>query len=399
MGRCGGFRWNSWVWIVPALLLALPDVSGASCACIGAKSPVIELERASAVFSGLVIDQFPMLPCAPSDTTVSSLLVERVWKGDLADTVRVSTTGLCAYRFTIGTRYLVYARSDDSTLFTSICYRTAPVASAGDDIDSLPAPTRTATWSSLPQFSVRALTEQLRSGDSAERHRAARTLAQIGEDLRIYGVRGLLDLIRTSRSDDERAATDALRRINDPSGLGHGGPHREVALLALLASEWPDTCVRNTSMRALGNIGPEARWSIPYLISALSDHDAGVRATAAEALARVGQGDSATAHALIATLADPVPEVRSSVAVSIAQVRAEPERSVAGLIARLDDDDGRVRKLVIWALGEFRGDANVAVPALLLLLEHEIDDDTRLQVESALIDIDPDRFAAPRGDR
>jgi len=70
--------------------------------------------------------------------------VDRVWKGKEEKEIVVRTgtnDGICGYKFTKGTSYLVYAaettRDDVKYLATNICTRTAALADAKEDLREL----------------------------------------------------------------------------------------------------------------------------------------------------------------------------------------------------------------------------------------------------------------------
>jgi hypothetical protein len=64
--------------------------------------------------------------------------VEQFWKpGSLPDDVEVRTSAFgeaCGYRFEVGRRYLVYARTEEGVIRTDICTRTKPAESARDEL-------------------------------------------------------------------------------------------------------------------------------------------------------------------------------------------------------------------------------------------------------------------------
>jgi len=106
-------------------------------------SPSEGLSSSLAVFTGEVTS------IAPNDATKFgglevTLRVKEVWKGTLAEEVKVHTaaTGAaCGYTFVKGTTYLVYAVSDDADpMRVSLCSRTAPVDNAKEDLDFLGKP-------------------------------------------------------------------------------------------------------------------------------------------------------------------------------------------------------------------------------------------------------------------
>ncbi len=70
----------------------------------------------------------------------NTVLLKRVFKGDVSDTVIVFTPldeAACAYTFTVGKAYLIYADVRDGAFCTSICSATKPLANAGADLKLL----------------------------------------------------------------------------------------------------------------------------------------------------------------------------------------------------------------------------------------------------------------------
>jgi len=76
-----------------------------------------------------------------------TLKVEKVWKGEPKEIIKVHTAGstaACGYPFKKGETYLVYAVSDEADpIRVSLCSRTAPVGRAKEDLDSLGKPAHT----------------------------------------------------------------------------------------------------------------------------------------------------------------------------------------------------------------------------------------------------------------
>lgn len=67
------------------------------------------------------------------------LRVSRVWKGDIAEEVTVFEPANSAEspNYQVGVRYLVFAGMRDGRLFTGMCSRTRPAASAQRDLRQL----------------------------------------------------------------------------------------------------------------------------------------------------------------------------------------------------------------------------------------------------------------------
>jgi len=109
----------------------------------GAPLPTdLELVEQPFLFEGTLVTQVPIPRGLPEPvhgspaTSVATFRVEHVWRGTMfSSIIRVYTSyigGGCGYAFEPNTCYLVFARvRDDGLLFTDICGRTAPYASAG----------------------------------------------------------------------------------------------------------------------------------------------------------------------------------------------------------------------------------------------------------------------------
>ena len=108
-------------------------------------SPQEGLSSSHAVFSGEVtaIEKNESTPFGGLEVTIR---VKEVWKGEMTEEVRVHTAGssaACGYSFAKGTKYLVYATSDDADpLRVSLCSRTAPLDDAKEDLDFLGKPVK-----------------------------------------------------------------------------------------------------------------------------------------------------------------------------------------------------------------------------------------------------------------
>jgi hypothetical protein len=107
-----------------------------SCTCSGKRSPVAELEVATAVFAGRVRE---VTPSGREKKVVFE--VETAWKGVSKSIAVVSTPsegGVCGNNFVLNEKYLVYAFGT-SDLETDICTRTGRLSDAHEDLSSLGA--------------------------------------------------------------------------------------------------------------------------------------------------------------------------------------------------------------------------------------------------------------------
>ncbi|MGH9923078.1 MAG: hypothetical protein ACRD38_10030, partial [Nitrososphaerales archaeon] len=106
---------------ISGLLFAIGNNDSASaCECALPVTPVEELERSAAVFSGRVID----ISEDQSKNTYEARFevqfdVERSWKGVFDKTAVVFTaldSNFCGYEFEWGEKYLVYAYASNGSL-------------------------------------------------------------------------------------------------------------------------------------------------------------------------------------------------------------------------------------------------------------------------------------------
>ncbi len=130
--------------IAGSLLLINNKDSAFACSCAPPLTPLEELDRSAAVFSGKVAN-------IKEDSSRSAyevrFFVERSWKGDFADrdfapSVTVFTaldSAACGYAFEEDEKYLVYAYRSGESLDTNICSRTQPLGNAQEDLNALGA--------------------------------------------------------------------------------------------------------------------------------------------------------------------------------------------------------------------------------------------------------------------
>ncbi len=108
-------------------------------------TPAEGLSSSYAVFTGEVTNIEPNTATKFGGIEIT-LRVNKVWKGEIGAQVQVRTAGssaACGYSFMKGESYLVYADRDEADpMRVSLCSRTAPVASARDDLDFLGKPSK-----------------------------------------------------------------------------------------------------------------------------------------------------------------------------------------------------------------------------------------------------------------
>lgn len=130
-------------------------------------------------------------------------------------------------------------------------------------------------------------------------------------------------------------------------------------LIRNLRSPAPDARAR--SARALGRLGWLARDSLPLLVAALSDGDAGVREAAAQAVGQMGP--EALPH-LTKMLSHEDKYVRRNAVWAIGKLGPLAKGCVPTLCETLHDPDPRTASGAAQALGNMGADASEAVPPL-----------------------------------
>ncbi|GAA3146410.1 hypothetical protein GCM10010466_41800 [Planomonospora alba] len=118
------------------LAVAVAAAPGTACACSCAVlTPAEQPERATAVFTGTAVGarQVRGDPSGPPSPIVHRFRVDHAYKGDVTAWAEVASSAdgaACGYRFTVGSRYLVFASDKRSSavggdpgvaLTTSLC--------------------------------------------------------------------------------------------------------------------------------------------------------------------------------------------------------------------------------------------------------------------------------------
>lgn len=109
--------------------------TGYACKCVEPKSPIQELGKSSAVFSGKVMDQLEK-----GKTQLVLFDVKESWKGLNDSQVIVETdnsSSSCGYEFEDGKEYIVYANETDGRYEVTLCSRTELLSAASEDLDEL----------------------------------------------------------------------------------------------------------------------------------------------------------------------------------------------------------------------------------------------------------------------
>jgi hypothetical protein len=117
-------------WLVPR--------GARACSCMMPPPPEQALADADAVFEARAFGM-----TSDDQRARYSFEVDRVWKGDVAPRVEVSTalhSAMCGRSYRIGTQYVIYARRGPSGELTDmLCSRTRVTSSAAEDLQVLGA--------------------------------------------------------------------------------------------------------------------------------------------------------------------------------------------------------------------------------------------------------------------
>lgn len=129
---CALFVSSSFLWLTNSF----------ACSCAILPTPEEALARSYAVFSGkaMKIEEPPQAIEHSSAPVTITFAVKETWKGNVDRMATVKTarsTASCGYAFLEGAEYLVYAAGDDSLTRVSLCSRTALLAEAEQDLQSL----------------------------------------------------------------------------------------------------------------------------------------------------------------------------------------------------------------------------------------------------------------------
>ena len=140
---------RSWIIAALALLVWSHARESAACGCYSIGPPCQAVWDADAVFAGTVraidVVEERVGHGVRHAQTIVHFDIERLFRNAAAGPVEIVTDDLstCAYRFTRGGRYLVYAwKRDDGRFATGPCSRTRPLADAAEDLrylEALPA--------------------------------------------------------------------------------------------------------------------------------------------------------------------------------------------------------------------------------------------------------------------
>ncbi|MEW6079140.1 MAG: HEAT repeat domain-containing protein [Thermodesulfobacteriota bacterium] len=151
--------------------------------------------------------------------------------------------------------------------------------------------------------------------------------------------------------------------------------------------------IRCGAVRAIGNIGPDARTATPALIRLMNSKDFQVRTEVVKAMEKIGPPEDKAIQETLIQVLNGNPELivfRDG----LAAVLPSNSKQMAYKGTIYGDPDFDVRLAAAEALGNFGPPAVAAVPALLDASLKDIDYDVRRQAVVALCKIQPDGDAA-----
>jgi len=222
--------------------------------------------------------------------------------------------------------------------------------------------------------SVPALTDALRKSDPATRQTLIRLLAHFGpaaspaliqtlrkddsSTVRVYAA-GALAAIRPVAADAVPALIDAMRDPDDNArtavvgALAQLGPEAKAAIGILIVASHRDSeeLVKQTSLRALQNIGRATKASLPGLIDNLKADEGDIRR---ESVIAIGQADVAPGERiplLALALKDGDPNVKMPAVEAAAELVKTNKDAVSLLRIASFDGDKKVRAAALDALG------------------------------------------------
>lgn len=137
LGLAGQVRRICSAGVIAASLWGIPHAAEA-CSCLPPPPPHEALEQSAAVFEGRAA-AIAEVADGPLADRRYELEVLRFWKGELGDTVTITTassSAACGRSYEIGEIYLVYAVQDPESgeLRDYLCSRTRPLRGADEDL-------------------------------------------------------------------------------------------------------------------------------------------------------------------------------------------------------------------------------------------------------------------------
>lgn len=121
------------------LALLLTPARALACSCIAEVPLCQSFWQADVVFAGEVLSFEKLDPKQMFSKRLARVRVDRVWRGEAAGVVEISTGsggGDCGYSFRRGQSYVIYAhKGPGGALSTNICTPTKLLSKASDDLE------------------------------------------------------------------------------------------------------------------------------------------------------------------------------------------------------------------------------------------------------------------------
>ena len=233
---------------------------------------------------------------------------------------------------------------------------------------------------------VKTLAKALTDNDREVRDHITRTLGTIGPEAKV----AVPTLIKILEDPDEEARLDAAEALVEigsgtkaaakalkeiaRQGNGFLTVHAGLCLWRIekdgdLAKDFmrclknPHHFVREEAVRALRDLGPQAKSAVPALIEVLQhDPNADVRLTAGGTLGAIGPGAKAAIPSLTKALKDPDPHISRTAAWALGRIGAEA--AVADLVKAMKSKDRNLRFAATSALANLGSSTEPVLKAL-----------------------------------
>lgn len=218
---------------------------------------------------------------------------------------------------------------------------------------------------------VQSHIEGLRSKDEAVRLTAARHLGSLGPRA-VEAVPALVNAMEDADDEVALAVCEALKQIGK-SGISH--------LLKFMRDTQEKEKFRWYAAEALADLGPE---SLPYLLKAMDDQDAGVQMMAIDSLPRVGIAAETAVQKIAEFLDNSNANLAQASAVSLAQIAvnsADPGTSLAMkmLLNASKSKDAALRRAIVSAFESVGDKISKIAPAIHALKEATQDQDKEVR--------------------
>ncbi|MDP2599689.1 MAG: HEAT repeat domain-containing protein [Deltaproteobacteria bacterium] len=138
----------------------------------------------------------------------------------------------------------------------------------------------------------------------------------------------------------------------------------------LFRSDYNDE-TRNAMATELGQIGSDAKESVPFLLKILKNGNPEIRASAARSLGQIRSNADIVVPSLAAALTDPDVYVRWFAARALGRIGKEAQAAVPALVMAMQDESVYVRRSVVTSLGQIELFNAEVVGAMIAVLEKE----------------------------